>query len=126
MMKVIVDEELVDHNYVDRYTLGFDQLVERLRSLSLDDLSSTCDVPVAKIQELARAFGQTRPAALRIGFGMQRCRGGAEAIRAVACLPALTGAWRDAGGGICSPGRAMMNAQNTVTEIGRASCRERV
>ena len=112
MMKVIVDEELVDHDYVDRYTFGFDQLVDRLHSHSLEDLAAACDVPVAKIRELARAYAQTRPAALRIGLGLQRCRGGAEAVRALACLPALTGAWSDAGGGFCSIGRAIANAHS--------------
>ena len=50
--------------------------------------------------ELARAYGTTRPAAIRLNYGMQRVRGGGNATRAVACLPALVGAWRQRAGGL--------------------------
>ncbi len=113
MMKVIEEEGLVDAEYVQKYTVGYELFAERLRSMSLADLSRACDVPVAKIQELARTFARTRPAALRMGIGIQRSGGGAAAVRAVACLPALTGAWREVGGGLCTFGGAMFTAQDT-------------
>lgn len=112
MMQVIEEEGLVDDEYVQNYTVGYELLAERLRSLSLAALSRACDVPVAKIQDLARAFARTRPAVVRMGIGLQRCGGGAAAIRAVACLPALTGAWREVGGGLCTVGGAMFTAQD--------------
>ena len=77
MMKIIVDEDLVDHDYVRHHTIGFDKLVDRLRSLSLQDLARDCDIPLSKIQDLAREYAGTRPAAMRIGFGVQR-NGGAS------------------------------------------------
>jgi anaerobic selenocysteine-containing dehydrogenase len=49
---------------------------------------------------LAEAYGTTKPAAIRLNYGMQRVRGGGNAARAVACLPALVGAWRDRAGGL--------------------------
>jgi anaerobic selenocysteine-containing dehydrogenase len=112
MMKVIEEEGLTDTAYIQQYTVGYELFAERLRSLSLAELSRDCDVPVAKIQELARAFAQTRPAAIRLGIGIQRCGGGAAAVRAVACLPAQTGAWREVGGGLCTFGGAMFTAQD--------------
>lgn len=112
MMKIIVEEGLVDTDYVQQYTVGYEPFAERLHSLSLADLSRACDVPVAKIAELTRAFAHTRPAAIRMGIGIQRCGGGAAAVRAVACLPALTGAWREIGGGLCTFGGAMFTAQD--------------
>ena len=112
MMKVIEEEGLVDHEYVQNYTVGYELLAERLRSLSLADLSQACDVPITKIQDLARTFATTRPATIRMGIGIQRSGGAAAAIRAVACLPALTGAWRQVGGGLCTVGGAMFTAQN--------------
>ena len=112
MMKVIEEEGLVDNEYVQNYTVGYELLAERLRSLSLAELSQACDVPVTKIQDLARAFATTRPATIRMGIGIQRSGGGAAAIRAVACLPALTGAWREVGGGLCTFGGAMFTAQD--------------
>lgn len=112
MMKVVEEEGLVDREYVQRYTIGYELFAARLRALSLAELSRACDVPVAQIQDLARTFARTKPAAIRLGIGIQRCGGGAAAVRAVACLPAQTGAWRDVGGGLCTFGGAMFTAQN--------------
>ncbi len=112
MMKVIEEEGLVDDEYVAAHTVGYDALAERLRSLSLTELAEACDVPVDVIARLARDVAQTRPTAIRIGIGIQRCGGAAAAVRAVASLPALTGAWRDVGGGLCNAGGALFAAQD--------------
>ena len=112
MMKVIEEEGLVDLDYVHQHTIGSEPFFKRLRSLSLTDLAQTCDVPVTIIQDFARTYATTRPAAIRTGVGIQRSGGGAAAVRAVACLPALTGAWREVGGGLCNFGGAMFTAQN--------------
>ena len=42
----------------------------------------------------------TRPAAIRTLIGMEHHANGAMAFRTIACLPALTGAWRERGGGL--------------------------
>lgn len=112
MMKVIEEEGLADLDYIEQHTIGAEPFFRRLRSLSLPDLAQTCDVPVTTIQDLARTYATTRPAAIRTGVGIQRSGGGAAAVRAVACLPALTGAWREVGGGLCNFGGAMFTAQN--------------
>ena len=59
-----------------------------------------CGVPAQQIVDLARDYGTTKPAAIRLNYGMQRVRGGGNAVRAVACLPALVGAWRHRAGGL--------------------------
>ena len=114
MMKVIEEEGLTDADYIHQYTVGYEQFVERLHALSLDDLSRTCDVPLLKIRELAHAYATTKPATIRMGIGIQRCGGAAAAVRAVACLPAQTGAWRAVGGGMCNFWGAMFTAQDTA------------
>jgi anaerobic selenocysteine-containing dehydrogenase len=86
MMKVIEEEGFVDAEYVQQHTIGYDSFAERLRSLSLADLSRACDVPASKIRYLARTYACTKPAAIRTGIGIQRCDGGAAAVRAVASL----------------------------------------
>ena len=116
MMKVIEEEGFVDAQYVQQHTVGYDLFAERLRSLSLADLSQACDVSESKIRYLARTYACTKPAAIRTGIGIQRCGGGAAAVRAVASLPAQTGAWREVGGGLCTFGGAMFGAQ----DMGRA------
>jgi anaerobic selenocysteine-containing dehydrogenase len=112
MMKVIEEEGLADNDYIEKYTIGYEQFAARLRLLSLAELSQIGDVPVETIRRLAREFATTRPAAIRIGIGIQRSGGGAAAVRAVACLPAQTGAWREVGGGMCNFGGAMFTAQD--------------
>jgi len=99
MMHVLVRDGLVDRDYVDRYTLGFDELAARAAEWTPARAAATCRIPQAQIERLARAYGTTRPAAIRVNYGMQRHAGGGNAMRAIACLPALVGAWRDPAGG---------------------------
>ena len=99
MMHVLIRDALIDRDYVDRYTVGFDALAERASEWTPQRAAATCGIEVAQIESLARAYGTTRPAAIRVNYGMQRVAGGANAVRAVACLPALVGAWRESAGG---------------------------
>ncbi|MBN8724341.1 MAG: molybdopterin oxidoreductase family protein [Acidobacteria bacterium] len=100
LMNVIINENLYDKDYVNNYTLGFEQLKERLKEYPPDRVSKITSIPVDKIIELARALATEQPAAIRISYGLQRHRGGGMAVRNLACIPALTGAWRHTGGGI--------------------------
>jgi anaerobic selenocysteine-containing dehydrogenase len=101
MMHVLITEGLLDEDYISNYTLGF----EKLRRRVLDEYSpawaaQVCGIAVEEIVQLAREYGTIKPAAIRLNYGMQRHAGGGIAARTIACLPALTGAWRDAAGGI--------------------------
>jgi anaerobic selenocysteine-containing dehydrogenase len=101
MMHVLISENLVDRDYIDRYTIGYDQLKERvLRDYAPADVAGMCGLTVEEVVGLARDYGRIRPAGIRLNYGMQRHAGGGIAARTVACLPALVGAWRDAAGGI--------------------------
>src|SRR5215831_5128365 len=112
LMKVIEEEGFVDTEYTQQHAIGYDLFAARLRSLSLDELSHACEVPVVKIRALAREYATTKPATIRMGIGIQRCGGAAAAVRAVACLPTQIGAWRQVGGGMCNFWGAMFTAQD--------------
>ena len=99
MMHVLIAEDLVDRDYVDRYTVGFDALRDRAAEFPPERVAAICGIAREVVVDLARAYGTTRPAAIRLNYGMQRHAGGGNAVRAVACLPALVGAWRDPAGG---------------------------
>jgi anaerobic selenocysteine-containing dehydrogenase len=99
MMHVLIAEELIDHDYIDRYTLGFDALEERAGEYPPSRVASLTGLREAQIVALARDYGTIAPAVIRLNYGMQRHAGGGMAIRTVACLPALVGAWRHAAGG---------------------------
>src|SRR4051812_41424619 len=99
MMNVIIAEGLVDYDYVEKYTLGFDELKARAANYPPELVSEITGIPAADIQKLAREYASTQPAAIRQGVAIERSRGGGQAIRAITCLPALTGAWRHVAGG---------------------------
>lgn len=101
MMHVIIRDELCDDDYIERYTLGFDELRERVTTYSPARVAGITGIPAADIEKLAHEFATTRPAVIRLLVGMERHANGAEMFRAIACLPALTGAWRESGGGLC-------------------------
>ena len=100
VMHELVVHGWLDQDYIDRHTLGWDALRERALQWPPERAAEVCGVPVEQIRRLARDWGTTKPAAIRLNYGMQRVRGGGNAVRAVACLPALTGAWRHRAGGL--------------------------
>jgi len=99
MMHVLIAEDLLDHDYIDRYTLGFDALRQRVREYPPERAAQITGLPAADIVGLARDYGTIKPAAIRLNYGMQRHAGGGMAMRTAACLPALVGAWREPAGG---------------------------
>jgi anaerobic selenocysteine-containing dehydrogenase len=100
MMHVLIAENLIDADYIEKYTLGFAELKERVKQYSPAWAAETCGLAVEEVVQLARDYGTAKPAAIRLNYGMQRHAGGGIAARTIACLPALTGAWRDPAGGI--------------------------
>ena len=100
LMHVLIRDELVDHDYIDRHTLGYEQLRDRAAEYDPARVAAICGITAGEIESLAHLYGTTRPSLIRANYGMQRARGGGMAIRNVACLPALVGAFRDASGGI--------------------------
>ncbi|HVR94191.1 MAG TPA: molybdopterin oxidoreductase family protein [Casimicrobiaceae bacterium] len=99
MMHILIGENLIDRDYIDRYTLGFEQLKVRVRDYPPQRVAQITGLATEQIVDLARDYGTIRPAAIRLNYGMQRHAGGGMAIRTAACLPALVGAWRDPAGG---------------------------
>lgn len=100
MMHVIIGEGLTDADYVARHTLGFDELAARVREWTPERAAAICGITAGEIINLAREYAGTRSAMIRLNYGMQRHAGGGMATRTIACLPALTGAWREAAGGV--------------------------
>jgi anaerobic selenocysteine-containing dehydrogenase len=99
MMHVILNEGLEDREYINQMTHGFKQLAERAREYTPDRVAAWTGMTAAEIEALAREYATTRPAALRMNYGVQRSENGGTAVRAIAMLPALTGAWIHRGGG---------------------------
>ncbi|AOJ12486.1 molybdopterin-containing oxidoreductase family protein [Burkholderia vietnamiensis] len=100
MMHVLITENLLDHDYIANHTVGFEALKARALSYPPERVARICGIDASELIELARRYGATRKASIRLNYGMQRVRGGGNAVRAIASLPALTGAWRDRAGGL--------------------------
>ncbi|MBO3703464.1 MAG: molybdopterin oxidoreductase family protein [Candidatus Accumulibacter sp.] len=100
LMHVLIRDELLDHDYIARHTLGFDALKERARQYPPARVAAICGIEEAEVEQLAHEYGRTTPAAIRTNYGINRTAGGGMALRTIACLPALTGAWRHPAGGI--------------------------
>lgn len=104
MMHVLIRDDLLDHEYIERHTLGFEQLRERAKEWTPARVAQVCGITAEEVEHLGRAYGETakrgEPVAIRTNYGLQRVHGGGMAVRNITCLPALVGAWRHAAGGI--------------------------
>ena len=100
MMHVIIKENLIDADYIEKYTLGFELLRERALEYPPAKVAQITGLDETTIINLAREYATTKPSIIRLNYGMQRHAGGGMAVRTVACLPALIGSWRDAAGGM--------------------------
>ena len=100
MMHVMFDEGLQDDDYMARYTLGADELRERVADWTPERAAPITGIPAARIRALGRQYGLAKAAFLRVNYGLQRHYGGGMAVRTIACLPAVAGHWRRQGGGV--------------------------
>ncbi|MEM1333141.1 MAG: molybdopterin-dependent oxidoreductase, partial [Actinomycetota bacterium] len=99
MMRVIIDEGLADQDWIERHTTGFDELRAAVADWTPERAAAECGVDAEVIVALARDVATTRPTAFRTLIGAEHHEHGAMFFRTLACLPAITGAWRDLGGG---------------------------
>jgi len=100
LMHVLWRDGLTDDDFIARGTVGADRLRARaMEEYPVDRVAAITGVDAPTIEELARRYAADRPSLIRLNYGLQRHRGGGMAVRTIACLPALVGAWRDHGGG---------------------------
>jgi anaerobic selenocysteine-containing dehydrogenase len=100
MMHLLFARGLEDRDYLERYTLGHEQLRERVAEWTPERTAYVTGLPVETIASLGERYGGARAAFIRVNYGLQRHAGGGMAVRSIACLPAITGHWRRAGGGV--------------------------
>lgn len=103
VMHVIVAEGLQDDDFIERHTLGFEDLAGVLARFSPQRGEEITGVPGAEIRRFAEALATTHPAFIYVGPGCQRHTNAGMTLRTLACLPAVTGAWRHRPGGIYFP-----------------------
>ena len=100
MMHVIIRDDLYDHDFVERHTVGFPELSERVREYTPERVASWTGIAAPDIVKLARDYATVRPAAIRVNYGVQRSENGGMNVRSIAMLPCITGSWKEVGGGL--------------------------
>jgi len=100
MINVLINENLIDADYVEKYTLGYDEIKTVASEFDVDRVAGITGLPADAIREFAIEYATTQPSVIRMGVGPERYAGGGQAMRLVDILPALVGAWRRPGGGL--------------------------
>jgi anaerobic selenocysteine-containing dehydrogenase len=100
MMHVIIGEGLHDADYVAKYTLGFEELCEKVKAYPPERAAQWTGISAEDIRKLAREYATVRPSVIRLNYGVQRSENGGTATRAISMLPCIIGSLKEAGGGI--------------------------
>jgi anaerobic selenocysteine-containing dehydrogenase len=100
LMHQLIVNDWLDPDYIERHTEGWPKLRERALQWPPERAAEVCGITADEVRQLARDYATTKPAAIRLNYGMQRVRGGGNAARLIAILPCLIGAWRHPAGGL--------------------------
>lgn len=102
LLHVVIQEELFDKDFVHKWTVGFDKLVELVKEYPPKVVEKITWVPAVQIAEAARLLTQTSPANITTGLAVELQTNGFQAARAIAILQAITGNLDITGGAVFS------------------------
>ncbi len=121
LLKVIIEEELYDREYVTNWTVGFDAIREEVKNFSLDEVERLTWVPKVQVQELARRYATTKPAILEDGNSMEGLKNAFDIFRVFCILRAITGNLNIPGGEVWlkAPIRVRPGHMMLLSKIGR-------
>jgi formate dehydrogenase alpha subunit len=110
MMRTAIDEGLVDQDFIERRTTGFDDLSRSLEGFSVEEAAEACEVPASDIRKATRLYAGSPASALLYSMGITQHVCGTENVRACTDLALLCGQFGRAGAGIM-PMRGQNNVQ---------------
>ena len=120
LMHELIKNDWLDHDYLAQHTLGWELLRERALQWSPERAAGVCGVTAEQISSLAKDYGASvasrEPVAIRMNYGLQRVHGGGNAVRLIASLPALVGAWRHRAGGVLLSSSSTFPVQKAVLQ----------
>ena len=120
MMQVIIDRDMIDHDFIAQKTIGFEKLKIRAKEYPPARTADICGVSEEMIVRLAKGYGRARSPYIRTGWGPARQLKGGMAMRTIALLPALVGAFNKPGGGIT---RSLGGAPSDLRSLIRSDLR---
>lgn len=97
---IIVRDGLHDLPWIDEYVQGFEEFCGEIKNYPPERVAKITGLTEKEIIDLAHEYAMAHPGLIRIGNGFQHHDNGGMSTWAIASLPALTGAWRDRGGGL--------------------------
>lgn len=100
MMHVLIRDGLTNDAWIAEHTLGFDELAAAVADWTPERAAGVCGVDAETITTLAHDYATITPAGIRTLIGAEHHENGAMFHRTLSCLPALTGAWAQRGGGL--------------------------
>ncbi|WP_195244805.1 molybdopterin-dependent oxidoreductase [Clostridium celatum] len=112
MGKVLIEENLIDENYINLYVNGFENYKKNILSLDIQELSYICGISIEEIKELAQLYSN-KYSTILLGFGMQKYSNGGSTVRAIDALGAITGQIGFSGGGVNYANKVYPKVLNT-------------
>ena len=113
---VLLAEGLADRDYLARYTDFDDQVEQHYQTKTPEWAADITGLAADEIVQFARAFGASKKSFIRLGYGFSRSRNGAPNMHAATCLPAITGAWQEPGGGALYGQGALYTIDTTLNQ----------
>jgi anaerobic selenocysteine-containing dehydrogenase len=95
----LITNNWLDDAYIKDHCLGFESFAQRAAQYPPEKVALICGIDAHVVRDLAAQYAAVKPAAIRLNYGLQRTRGGGNAVRAIMSLPSLVGAWRNPAGG---------------------------
>ena len=128
---IIFSENLCDYDWLEAHTVGWEEFRERCKEYFPEKVAKITGLEIDEIITLARRYATETPSAIRLGYGLSRTANGGGMIRAIACLPAVIGAWGKPGSGMLLSSSAhfplnnrAIKRPNLKPKSGEPSCKE--
>jgi anaerobic selenocysteine-containing dehydrogenase len=116
IMHVLFRDGFADHDYMAEYTVDWEQMQQHLGTRTPEWAEAITGVSAAEIEALAKLYGETERAYIRVGYGLSRSRNGVAQIHAITCIPSVTGKWKHESGGAFWSNRIPYNWDKTLIE----------
>ncbi|MBS3909994.1 MAG: molybdopterin-dependent oxidoreductase [Actinobacteria bacterium] len=115
LLNVVISENLYNKAFVEKWTVGFDELTSLVGEYAPQRVEEITWIPTQKTQEAARLYATSSPACSYPGIAVELQTNGVQAARAIAILQAITGNLDIKGGAIFAPGAALSSLKLTNT-----------
>ncbi|MBW1667376.1 MAG: molybdopterin-dependent oxidoreductase [Deltaproteobacteria bacterium] len=100
LLNVIIEEQLYDKDFVEKWTVGFEQLAQHVKQYALDRVAEITWIPANRIRAISRTYTQSKPANIYQGVAADHSINGFQAHRAIVMLMTITGNLDGPGGNV--------------------------